>query len=104
MGIGEAIWEEVRFDENGRILNPNLGEYRLPTALDLPMFHASTVESSDPAGPWGVKEVGEGATVPTEGAVANAVFDAIGVQIDSLPLTPEKIWRALMEKKHFHGT
>jgi len=104
MGIGEAIWEEVRFDQNGRILNPNLGEYRLPTALDLPMFHASTVESSDPAGPWGVKEVGEGATVPTEGAVANAVFDALGVQIDSLPLTPEKIWRALKEKERSHGT
>ena len=99
MGIGEAIWEEVRFDEKGRILNPNLSEYRMPTALDIPMFNSLMVESSDPAGPWGVKEVGEGASVPTEGCVANAILDATGVLIDSLPLTYEKVWRALREKK-----
>jgi 4-hydroxybenzoyl-CoA reductase alpha subunit len=104
MGIGEAIWEEVLFDEKGRILNPNLGEYRMPTALDVPMFHSLVVESSDPAGPWGVKEVGEGATVPTEGSVANAVFDATGVFIDSLPLTYEKVWRALKQKKEKGST
>jgi 4-hydroxybenzoyl-CoA reductase subunit alpha len=98
MGIGEAIWEEVRFDEKGRILNPNLSEYRMPTALDIPMLNSLVVESYDPAGPWGVKEVGEGASVPTEGCVANAILDATGVLIDSLPLTYEKVWRALKEK------
>lgn len=99
MGVGEAIWEEVRFDEKGRILNPNLSEYRMPTALDVPMFESVVVESSEPAGPWGVKEVGEGAGVPTEGCVANAIFDATGVLIDSLPLTYEKVWRALKSKR-----
>lgn len=99
MGVGEAIWEEVQFDEKGRILNPNLSEYRIPTALDVPMFESVVVESSEPAGPWGVKEVGEGAGVPTEGSVANAIFDATGVFIDSLPLTYEKVWRALKSKR-----
>ena len=100
MGIGEAIWEEVRFDEKGRVLNPNLAEYRLPTTLDIPMLNSLIVESSDPAGPWGVKEVGEGSSVPTEGCVANAIFDATGVYIDSLPFTYEKVWRAIKQKKH----
>jgi len=99
MGLGEAIWEEVKFDENGRILNPNLAEYRMPTALDVPMMDSLAVEGFEPAGPWGAKEVGEGASVPTEGAVANAILDATGVFMDSLPLTYEKIWRALKNKK-----
>jgi 4-hydroxybenzoyl-CoA reductase subunit alpha len=59
------------------------------------MFNSLTVESFDPAGPWGVKEVGEGASVPTEGCMANAILDATGVLIDSLPLSYEKTWRAL---------
>ncbi len=99
MGLGEAIWEEVKFDENGRILNPNLAEYRMPTALDVPMMDSLAVESFEPAGPWGVKEVGEGVNVPTEGAVANAILDATGVLMNSLPLTYEKVWRALRSKK-----
>jgi len=99
MGIGEAIWEEVRFDEKGRILNPNLAEYRLPTTLDVPMFDSLIVKSSDPAGPWGVKEIGEGSSVPTEGCVSNAILDATGVLIDSLPFTYEKVWRALEKKR-----
>jgi CO/xanthine dehydrogenase Mo-binding subunit len=99
MGIGEAIWEEVRFDEKGRIPNPNLSEFRMPTVLDIPMLNSLIVKSSDPTGPWGVKEVGEGAGVPTEGCMANAILDATGVLIDSLPLSYEKIWRALREKK-----
>ena len=79
MGMGESIWEEVRFDANGKIQNPNLGEYRLPTALDMPRIHSSLVPSYEPAGPWGVKEVGEGATLPTMGCFRNAIFDAMGV-------------------------
>jgi 4-hydroxybenzoyl-CoA reductase subunit alpha len=70
----------------------------MPTALDIPMLNSLIVESYDPAGPWGVKEVGEGASVPTEGCVANAILDATGVLIDSLPLPYEKVWRALREK------
>jgi 4-hydroxybenzoyl-CoA reductase alpha subunit len=99
MGIGEAIWEEVRFDEKGQILNPNLSDYRMPTALDIPMLNSLVVKSSEPAGPWGVKEVGEGASVPTEGCVANAILDATGILINSLPLTYEKVWLALKGKQ-----
>jgi len=99
MGMAESVWEEVLFDENGRLLNANLSDYRLPTALDMPQFTSALVDSYDPNAPWGVKEVGEGATTPTMGSVANAIYDAIGVQVKSLPITPEKVWRALKEKK-----
>jgi 4-hydroxybenzoyl-CoA reductase alpha subunit len=99
MGMGEAIWEEVRFDKNGKIVNPNLSDYRLPTALDMPKVTSELVESYDSAGPWGVKEVGEGATIPTMGCFANAILDAAGVSVNSLPLSYEKVWRALREKE-----
>jgi 4-hydroxybenzoyl-CoA reductase subunit alpha len=99
MGMGESIWEEVKFDAQGKILNPNLGGYMLPTALDMPVIHSELVESYEPAGPWGAKEVGEGATNPTMGCFSNAIFDAMGVRVNSLPLTFEKVWRALKDKR-----
>ncbi len=99
MGMGEAVWEEVKFDSKGKILNANLSDYRMPTALDMPRVTSELVESRDPTGPWGVKEVGEGATIPTMGCFANAICDAAGVRIDSLPLTYEKVWRALRQKR-----
>lgn len=99
MGLGESIWEQVLFDKNGKIVNANLGEYRLPTALDMPRVHSGLIDSYEPAGPWGVKEVGEGSTNPTMGCFANAIYDAMGVRINSLPLTYEKVWRALKEKR-----
>ncbi len=104
MGMGESIWEEVKFDDKGRILNPNLSEYRLPTALDMPRIHSSLVDSYEPAGPWGVKEVGEGATLPTMGCLRNAIFDAMGVSVNSLPLGYEKVWRALKDKREEAGS
>nr|WP_312038912.1 molybdopterin cofactor-binding domain-containing protein [Desulfosporosinus sp. SRJS8] len=79
MGIGESIWEEVLFDKNGKLLNGNLAEYRLPTALDMPPVASELVDTVDPNAPWGVKEVGEGATTPTLGCISNAIFDAIGI-------------------------
>ncbi len=100
MGMGESVWEEVLFDASGRILNPNLAEYRLPTALDMPKITSALVDSFEPAGPWGVKEVGEGATIPTMGCYANAIYDAMGIRVYSLPLTYEKVWRALREKRN----
>lgn len=99
MGMGEAIYEQVIFDKNGKIMNPNLGEYRVPTALDMPRIHSGLVDSYEPSGPWGVKEVGEGATIPTIGCYSNAISDAMGIRIFSLPLTYEKVWRALKEKR-----
>ena len=99
MGMGEAMYEEVLFDDKGNPLNANLAEYRVPTALDVPQMHSQLVDSYEPSGPWGVKEVGEGATLPTMGCYANAIYDAIGVRIYDLPLTPEKVWRAIQERK-----
>ena len=64
-----------------------------------PVIASELVDTVDPNAPWGVKEVGEGATTPTLGCISNAIFDAIGVQIKSLPMSYEKIWRALKEKK-----
>ncbi len=99
MGMGESIWEQVLFDDKGKILNPNLAEYRMPTAVDMPRITSELVESYEPAGPWGVKEVGEGATIPTMGCYANAIYDAMGIRVNSLPLSYEKVWRALKEKR-----
>ncbi len=101
MGIGETIWEEVKFDNKGKLLNGNFSEYRLPTALDMPPVLSLTVDDSwEPNGPYGLKEVGEGATTPTMGAVANAIYDAMGVSMTELPITYEKVWRALRDKKN----
>ena len=99
MGMGESIWEQVMFNDERKILNPNLGGYMLPTALDMPKISSELVESYEPAGPWGAKEVGEGATNPTMGCFSNAIFDAMGVRVNSLPLTYEKVWRAMKEKR-----
>ncbi len=99
MGMGESVWEQVFFNEKGKILNPDLGNYRIPTALDMPRIHSVVVESYEPSAPWGVKEVGEGSTNPTMGCFSNAIFNAMGVRVNSLPLSYEKVWRALKEKR-----
>lgn len=99
MGIGETIWEEVLFDDKGNLLNGNFSEYRLPTALDMPPVESLLLDTFEPNGPWGVKEVGEGATTPTMGCVANAIYDAMGVRVQSLPIKYEKVWRAMKEKR-----
>lgn len=104
MGVGETIWEQVHFDAKGKVMNPNLGGYIMPTALDMPKkITNDTVESYEIMGPWGVKEVGEGSTNPTMGCFRNAIFDAMGVSVNSLPLTYEKVWRAMKEKRENEG-
>jgi 4-hydroxybenzoyl-CoA reductase subunit alpha len=95
MMLGETLLEEVVFGEDGELLNPNLHDYLLPTAQDVPPIDSSTVESYEPRGPFGAKEVGEGATLPVIGAIANAIEDAVGVRIKSLPITAENVLRAL---------
>ncbi len=99
MGLGEAMFEEVKFDQNGKVLNPSLGEYHIPTILDMPQMKCIVVESGEPNGPFGAKEVGEGAIMPTIPALLNAVHDAIGVAINELPLTPERVLKALARAK-----
>ncbi|MBI5521169.1 MAG: molybdopterin-dependent oxidoreductase [Desulfarculus sp.] len=99
MGLGETMFEEVKFDKDGRVLNPSLGEYHIPTVLDMPEMKCIVVETGEPNGPFGAKEVGEGAIMPTIPAILNAVHDAIGVAIDELPLTPERVLKALAQAK-----
>jgi len=95
MGIGEALYEEVKFDNKGRVINADLAEYKIPTALDMPPIETIIVESNEPNGPFGAKEVGEGAIMPTIPAILNAVYDAVGVRIFELPLTSERVWTAM---------
>ena len=99
MGLGEALYEEVKFDSRGRVLNADLAEYKIPTALDMPNVDTIIVESNEPNGPFGAKEVGEGAIMPTIPAVLNAVYDATGVRIKELPLTPERVCMAIRAAK-----
>ncbi len=99
MGAGETILEDVQFDEKGRILNPNLHGYLTMTIKDAPEIFSGLVDSYEPRGPFGAKEIGEGSTLPVLGAVAHAVANATGVWITDLPITPEKILAAIREKQ-----
>jgi len=99
MGTGETIMEEVIYDERGNILNPNLHDYLLMTIKDAPEIFSGIVDSYEPEGPYGAKEVGEGATLPVLAAVAHAIANAAGVWIKELPITSEKILKALKAKK-----
>ncbi|NLT23129.1 MAG: molybdopterin-dependent oxidoreductase [Syntrophorhabdus sp.] len=99
MGLGEALFEEIKFDGSGRVTNPTLGEYRIPTSLDMPNVETIIVESDEPNGPFGAKEVGEGAIMPTIPAILNAVYDATGVRIWELPVTSERIFKALKSRE-----
>ena len=95
MGLGECLFEEVKFDSRGRILNASLGEYRIPTALDMPNVDPVIVESNEPNGPYGAKEVGEGAIMPTIPAILNAIYDATGIRIKELPCSSERLFMKL---------
>ena len=95
MGLGECLFEEVKFDSRGRIVNASLGEYRIPTALDMPNVKCIIVESNEPKGPYGAKEVGEGAIMPTIPAILNAIRDATGCAINELPVSSERLFMAL---------
>ncbi len=98
MGASETILEDVQFDEKGQILNPNLHGYLMMTMKDAPDIFSGIVDSYEPGGPFGAKEIGEGSTLPVLGAVAHAIANATGVWIKELPITPEKILNALRAK------
>ena len=97
MGMGYGLSEEMIVEE-GRILNPNFHNYKMLTAGDIPNIHFFPVETNDSQGPFGAKGMAEAQLIPTAAAIANAVADAIGTRIYSLPLTPEKVLKALKEK------
>ena len=97
-GIGWALNEEYRFDDKGGMLNSSFLDYRMPISLDLPMIDTVIVEVANPAHPYGLRGVGEVPLVPPLAAVSNAVYDAIGVRMDSLPISPDKVLEALWSK------
>ncbi len=98
MGIGYALTEEV-VCKNGENMNANFRDYKLFTAKDAIKIKAPVVETYDEHGPFGAKGIGEPGCVPTAPAIANAIYDAVGVRIYDLPITPEKVLAALKEKK-----
>ena len=98
MGLGYAAMEEIVWDEGGHLSTTNFKTYLLPTALDTPSIKSIIVEEAEPSGPFGAKGMGELALCPTAAALINAIYDAVGVDITSLPITAEKIYRALKDQ------
>jgi CO/xanthine dehydrogenase Mo-binding subunit len=98
MGLGPALFEHMVFSASGSLLNPSMIEYRVPLVTDLPRtLEAVLVENGDGTGPFGAKGMGEGGGLSVAPAIANAVVRATGVRIRDLPLTPERVWRALRD-------
>jgi CO/xanthine dehydrogenase Mo-binding subunit len=98
MGLGHTLMEHYIYDDDGRIRNLGAIDYKIPTTLDLPArMESDVVENEDGPGPYGSKGMSEGALLCVAPAVAAAVRDATGVVIRDLPLTPERVWRALNE-------
>ena len=97
MGLGEALMEEMSYRENRNVVHkiPSMLEYKSPTTLEMCDVVTYLIEDPDPNGPFGAKEVGQGPLLPVAPAIANAVYDAVGVRIDEIPITPEKVLRAI---------
>jgi len=100
MGLGEILMEEMAYRENRNVVHkfPSLLEYKSPTTMEMCDVKTYLIEDPDPNGPYGAKEVGQGPLLPVPPAVANAVYNAVGVRIDEVPITPEKVLRALKDK------
>jgi CO/xanthine dehydrogenase Mo-binding subunit len=110
MGLGEALMEEQEFLRLPRRLSgalvhqaPSMLEYKSPATLDMPPVETILVENPEPNGPFGAKEVGQGPLLPIPPAVANAVYDAVRVRVDEVPITPEKVVAALRSPLRRHG-
>ncbi len=99
MGLGQALSEQLVFLNNGQLQNGSLLDYKIPAPPDTPEIEAIVVESNDPEGPLGAKECGEGALAPIIPAVANAIHDAVGVRMHEVPMTPERVFKALEKKR-----
>jgi aerobic carbon-monoxide dehydrogenase large subunit len=102
-GLGQALFEEVVYDENGQLLTSSLMDYALPRAVDLPPLDLARTETPTPVNPLGIKGVGEAGTIGSTPAIVNAVIDALapfGVTHIDMPLKPEKIWRLCQTREH----
>jgi 4-hydroxybenzoyl-CoA reductase subunit alpha len=100
MGLGEALMEEMAYRAKRNLVHkfPSLLEYKSPTTLEMCEVDTFLIEDPDPNGPFGAKEVGQGPLLPIPPVIANAVYDAVGVRIDEVPITPEKVLAALRAK------
>jgi len=100
MGLGEILMEEMAYRANRNVVHkfPSMLEYKSPTTMEMCDVKTYLIEDPDPNGPFGAKEVGQGPLLPVPPAVANAVYNAVGVRIDEVPITPEKVLTALREK------
>jgi len=100
MGLGEILMEEMAYRANRNVVHkfPSMLEYKSPTTMEMCDVKTYLIEDPDPNGPFGAKEVGQGPLLPVPPAVANAVYNAVGVRIDEVPITPEKVLKALREK------
>ena len=98
-GIGWALNEEYVYNDDGALLNSSFLDYRMPTSLDLPMIDTVIVEVANPNHPYGVRGVGEVPIVPPMAAISNAIYDAIGVRMNHLPMSPDKVLEALWAKE-----
>jgi CO/xanthine dehydrogenase Mo-binding subunit len=100
MGLGEALMEEMSYRENRRVIHkfPSMLEYKSPTTLEMCDVVTYLVEHPEPNGPFGAKEAGQGPLLPVMPAVANAIYDAVGVRIDEVPMSPPKVRKAIQAK------
>ncbi|MDD5542369.1 MAG: molybdopterin-dependent oxidoreductase [Acidobacteriia bacterium] len=105
MGLGEALMEEMSYRGNRNTVHkfPSLLEYKSPTTLEMCDVKTFLIEDPDPQGPFGAKEVGQGPLLPVPPVIANAVYDAVGVRIDEIPITPDKVLAALRSKGEEHS-
>ena len=99
-GIGWALNEEYSMGTDGQLLNSSLLDYRMPTSLDVPLIDTVILEIPNPSHPFGVRGVGEASIVPTMAAIANAIYNAIGVRINELPMSPKIVSKAIIDKTH----
>jgi CO/xanthine dehydrogenase Mo-binding subunit len=98
MGVGYGTMEDLATDESGRVMTASLGDYKIPNIKDIPEIKTAIVQSSAGSGPYNSMSIGETAIIPTAAAIANAVEDAVGVRITSLPITAEKVLTALRQR------
>jgi CO/xanthine dehydrogenase Mo-binding subunit len=100
MGLGHTLMEHMILDDGGRIRNLGAIDYRIPTSMDLPLhMHSAAIENEDGPGPYGSKGVSEGGLLSVQSAVGSAVAEATGVVMRELPLTPERVWRAIRDAR-----
>jgi CO/xanthine dehydrogenase Mo-binding subunit len=97
MGVGYGTMEQLVSDESGKVVTANFGDYKIPNIKDIPALTTSIVQSNTGSGPYNSMSIGETAVIPTAAAIANAIADAVGVRIRTLPITAEKVFAAMRD-------